>query len=71
MEVVQRNKPEGACAALFLQVLQAPGGATNAPSRKEGDVETLFHVLGCMFYAVGTVYYMVALVKLASVKNRE
>ena len=34
-------------------------------------MDMLFHVLGCMFYAVGTVYYIVALVKLASVKNRE
>lgn len=71
MEIVQRIKPEGVSAALFLQVLAAPGGATNAPSRKEGDVETLFHVLGCVFYTVATVYYLVALVKLARAKERE
>ena len=68
---MQRIKPKGASAAPFLQVYEAPGGATNAPSRKEGDVETLFHVLGCVFYTVATVYYIVALVKLAGVKNRE
>jgi hypothetical protein len=71
MGIVRRHKPKGASAAPFLQVYEAPGRATNAPSRKEGDVDTLFHVLGCMYYAVGAVYYMVALVKLARSKNRE
>ena len=71
MRDVQRIKPEGASAALFLQVLMAPGGATNAPSRKEGDVETLFHVLGCVYYTIGIVYYVIALVKLARAKERE
>ena len=51
--------------------VKGAGGATNAPSRKEGDVETLFHVLGCVYYAVGTVYYIVTLVKLARSKERE
>jgi hypothetical protein len=71
IEAVQRIKPQGASAAPFLQVFVAPGGATNAPSRKEGDVETLFHVLGCVFYTVATVYYIIALVKLARFKERE
>jgi hypothetical protein len=34
-------------------------------------MDTLFHVLGCVYYAVGTVYYIVTLVKLATSKNRE
>ena len=34
-------------------------------------MELLFHVLGCLFYTVGTVYYIAALVKLATLKNRE
>jgi hypothetical protein len=68
---VQRTEPKGASAAPFLQVLATPGGATNAPSRKEANMELLFHVLGCVFYTVATVYYIVALVKLATARNRE